>query len=67
MLREKDLWQHSGETEQLHHQMGRTSELVILVVMLGRLTRNMGKSLDASFIHIYQINTVRFTPAYEVA
>ena len=63
MLREKDLWQHSGETEQLHHQMGKTSELVILVVTLGRLTRNMGKSLDASFIHIYQINIVHFTPA----
>ena len=29
----------------------------------GRLTRNMGRSPDVSFIPIFRINTARFTPA----
>nr|CAP20323.1 hypothetical protein [Yersinia enterocolitica] len=63
MRREKDHWRHSGETEQRHHQMDRISEQAAQAATQGRLTRNMGKNLDVSFIPIFRINTARFTPA----
>lgn len=56
-------WRHSGETEQRHHQMDRISEQAAQAATQGRLTRNMGKSLDVSFIPIFRINTAHFTPA----
>jgi hypothetical protein len=59
----KDHWRHSGETGQRHHQMDRISEQAAQAATQGRLTRNMGKSLDVSFIPIFRINTARFTPA----